>query len=167
MFQPEAMSVTLSSTAHQTIKLTAAHSFCPTLCRCGGAKPNCANVLNHKTAFHLVSFQPTDLLKTMNATRPTTPAARMEQEMGMMVLLSPWPRKRGEPTLDVVVSPPGNGLAEPSGGRLLVEEGGYRSISSVGGTSVWRRGSKLEKRWRHISNKEIKIHCNAHINGLC
>lgn len=65
MFRPGAISVTFSNTTHQTIISITVHPLCPGLCCCGCAKPNCANVFNHKAAFHLVSFVPTDLLKTM------------------------------------------------------------------------------------------------------
>lgn len=75
-----------------------------------------------KQLFNLLSlFASTDLLKTMYGTTPTTKAARMEQEMGMRFSLSPWPRKRGEPALDVVVS-------TPSSVKSSVKEGGDGSI---------------------------------------
>lgn len=52
--------------------------------------------------------------------------------MGMRYLLSPGPRKRGEPALDVVVSPPGAGLSEASGRKSSVKEGGVGKVSEVG-----------------------------------
>ena len=72
--------------------------------------------------------------------------------MGMRFSLSPWPRKRGEPALDVVDSPPGIGLSEPPGGKKFVNEGGDRSISEVVvayvgiSGSVWEKESICEKR---------------------
>lgn len=92
-----------------------------------------------KQLFNLLSlFASTDLLKIMYGTTPTTMAARMEQEMGMRFSLSPWPRKRGEPALDVVVS-------TPSSVKSSVKEGGDGSIYGVGTTYVGRRGSEWNR----------------------
>lgn len=67
--------------------------------------------------------------------------------------MRPWPRKRGEPALDVVVSPPGIGLLEPSG-RKYVKEDGDGPISEVVGISVGRLGSVWKKmRERRIYEK--------------
>lgn len=52
--------------------------------------------------------------------------------MGMRYLFSPGRRKRGEPPLDVVVSPPGGGLLEASGRKPSVKEGGAETSSEVG-----------------------------------
>lgn len=65
--------------------------------------------------------------------------------MGMRFSLNPWPRKRGDPALEVVVSP-GNGPSEPSGRKELVKEGGDGSMSEVGVKYVGRRGSVWERR---------------------
>lgn len=68
--------------------------------------------------------------------------------MGMRFSLSPWPRKRGgEPELDVVVSPPGNGPSVPSGLKSSAKGGGDgpKGLSEVGGKYVGWRGSEWEK----------------------